>query len=177
MTHLEVVHTADLAPADRAALRPLMDAVFEGDFDDHDLDHALGGLHVLAREAGALAGHAAVVQRQLVHGGRALRAGYVEAVGVRAGLRRRGLGAALMTEVARIVAGAYDLGALGATDQAVPLYARLGWERWRGPTSALTPRGVERTPDADGGVHVLRAAAELDLDGELTCDWRAGELW
>src|SRR5215210_3365798 len=96
-----------------------------------------------------LIAHASVVQRRLLHGGRALRTGYVEGVGVRADRRRRGHGRALMREVGRIVRAAYDVGGLGATDMAVPLYEVHGWRRWRGPTSALTPADITPTPDAD----------------------------
>jgi aminoglycoside 2'-N-acetyltransferase I len=118
-----------------------------------------------------------VVQRRLLHGGRALRTGYVEGVGVRADRRRRGHAGALMEALERVIRGAYDLGALGATDQAVPFYEGRGWQQWRGPTSALTPEGVRRTPGEDGAIYVLPVAAELDLDGELTCDWRDGDVW
>jgi aminoglycoside 2'-N-acetyltransferase I len=72
---------------------------------------------------------------------------------------------------------AYAIGALGATDEAVPFYTSRGWQRWRGPTSALTPDGVVRTPDEDGSVYVLPLPVPLDLDGELTCDWRDGDVW
>jgi GNAT superfamily N-acetyltransferase len=69
---------------------------------------ALGGIHALAWEGGELIGHAVVVQRRLPHGGRALRAGYVEGVGVRADLRGHGHGAAMMAALERVVCGAYD---------------------------------------------------------------------
>jgi aminoglycoside 2'-N-acetyltransferase I len=118
-----------------------------------------------------------VIQRRLLHGGRALRAGYVEGMGVRADRRRRGHGAALMEALERVLRGAYDLGALGATDEAVPLYESRGWTRWLGPTSALTPSGIDRTPDADGCVYVLPLAIPLALSAELTCDWRDGDVW
>ena len=59
--------------------------MFEGEFTEQDWEHALGGIHALVWDGDALVGHAAVVQRRLLHGGRALRAGYVEGVGVRAG--------------------------------------------------------------------------------------------
>lgn len=134
-------------------------------------------MHALLWEEDEPIGHAAVVQRRLLHGGGALRAGYVEGVGVRADRRRRGHGATLMDAIERVVRGAYELGALSATEVAVPLYAGRGWQRWRGPTSALTPSGVRRTPDDDGSVHVLRVGAALDPGGELTCDWRDGDVW
>jgi aminoglycoside 2'-N-acetyltransferase I len=60
---------------------------------------------------------------------------------------------------------------------AVPLYRRLGWLRWEGRLSALTPDGRVRTPDDEGGVYVLPVAVPPDLAAELTCDWRDGEVW
>lgn len=176
MAELRVAHTADLDDPTSAAVCALLDDAFP-DEPDHDWEHAFGGMHALAHEDGELVGHAAVVQRRLLHGGRSLPAGYVEGVAVRADRRRAGLGGALMDEVERIVRGAYALGALSSSDMALGFYAARGWRRWRGPTSALTPDGVRRTPDDDGGVHVLPVTARLDLDGELTCDWRDGEVW
>jgi aminoglycoside 2'-N-acetyltransferase I len=170
-----VAHTADLGGA-RAAVRALLLAAFE-DLSDSDWDHTLGGVHALARVDGQLVGHAALVQRQLVHGGRTLRAGYVEGVAVRADQRRRGHAGAMMAALERVVRAAYDLGALSATEDGAALYAARGWRRWSGPTSALTPTGVRRTPADDGAVHVLPVTTPLDLTGELTCDWRDGDLW
>jgi aminoglycoside 2'-N-acetyltransferase I len=174
---LRTAHTADLDPGVLAAARALLDAVFAGEFTAEDWEHALGGMHALAWEDGELVAHASVVQRRLLHGGRALRAGYVEGVGVAARARGRGHGAAVMGEVERVIRGAYDLGALGSTDEALGFYAARGWRLWRGPCAALTPSGTVRTPEVDGGIHVMPVAAALDLDGELTCDWRDGDPW
>jgi aminoglycoside 2'-N-acetyltransferase I len=174
---IEVAHTADLPAATLDAARELLAVVFEGDFTEHDWEHALGGMHALAWEEDSLIGHASVVQRRLLAGGRALRAGYIEGVGVRPDRQRRGVGGALMAELERIIRGAYEIGGLGATDEAVPLYEAHGWRRWEGPLSALTPRGVEPTPDEEGAVFVLEVAGELDLRGALTCDWRDGDVW
>ena len=82
-----------------------------------------------------------------------------------------------MRALERVVRGGYDLGALGSTDEAATFYSSLGWERWRGPTFALTPNGVIRTASDDGSIFVLPANARLDLDGEITCDWRDGDAW
>ncbi len=75
------------------------------------------------------------------------------------------------------VRGAYNLGALGATDEAAGFYAARGWRQWEGPTSALTPAGLARTEAEDGGIYVLPVAVALDLSGALTCDWRDGDVW
>jgi aminoglycoside 2'-N-acetyltransferase I len=174
---LLVAHTADVAPATLTDAYALLVDAFEGDFSDDDWDHTLGGIHALAYEGSELVGHASVVQRRLLHGGRALRCGYVEGVGVRADARRRGHGDAVLEAVERVIRGAYELGALGATDIAIPFYAARGWQPWRGRTSVLSPSGVFPTPEADGAVYVLPGDAPLDLDGELTCDWRDGDVW
>ncbi|CCK27259.1 hypothetical protein BN159_2880 [Streptomyces davaonensis JCM 4913] len=60
---LRTAHTADLTPAELAAVRALSDDAFDGDFADEDWEHCLGGMHAL-----------------------------VEAVAVRADARRTGLG-------------------------------------------------------------------------------------
>jgi aminoglycoside 2'-N-acetyltransferase I len=177
MADVRTAHTADLDAATLATARSLLDDVFEGEMSDHDWEHALGGIHALAWEGDELIGHASVVQRRLLHDGRALRTGYVEGVGVRADRRRRGVGGALMDALERVLRGAYELGALGATDDAVRLYTAHGWKRWEGPTSALTPEGIVRTVDADGAVYVLPLSTPLDVTGALVCDWRDGDVW
>ena len=92
MTAVRTAHTADLDAATLEAARALLYDVFD-DMTEHDWEHSLGGVHAIAWEGDELVGHAAVVQRRLLHGGRALRAGYIEGVGVRADSRRRGHGA------------------------------------------------------------------------------------
>src|SRR5256885_1605977 len=112
MDGVQISHTADLDARTRAAARTLLDAVFAGELTDDDWEHALGGIHALVWEDGEPIAHAAVVQRRVLHRGRALRCGYVEAVGVREDRRRRGHGGTVMGVVERIVQRAYDLGAL-----------------------------------------------------------------
>lgn len=177
MTKLRIAHTAELDLATLQAARALLIDVFEGDFDNHDWEHALGGMHALLWRNADLVGHASVVQRRLLHGGRALRAGYVEGVGVRADERGRGHGGVMMQAIERVIRATYDLGALGATDEAAKFYEARGWEPWRGPCSALTPAGIRRTPAADDCIYVLAHATALDVSGELTCDWRDGDVW
>jgi aminoglycoside 2'-N-acetyltransferase I len=99
---LRTAHTADLDDETRAAVRALMDAAFDGVSDD-TFDNVLGGVHALVVEDGELIGHASVVQRRLLHGGRALRTGYIEGVAVRSDRRRRGHGDAMMAALERIV--------------------------------------------------------------------------
>jgi aminoglycoside 2'-N-acetyltransferase I len=180
---LRTAHTAELTPAERTAVRTLLDEAFaghaDGEFTDADWDHTLGGMHALAYDAGELIGHASVVQRRLLHRDRALRTGYVEAVAVRADRRRQGHGAAVMAVVERYIHGAYQLGALGSAEEALDFYLARGWRPWQGPTRALTPDlGVVATPDVDGWILVLPVPpTELDPTAPLTCDWRDGDVW
>jgi aminoglycoside 2'-N-acetyltransferase I len=173
---VRTVHTADLDPDVRTALRGLLDASFR-EFGDDAFDNVLGGLHVMVFDDGVLIGHASVIQRRMLHRGMALRAGYVEGVAVREDRRRHGHGAALMAEAERIVRSGYDLGALGASEDGSRLYRSRGWQLWRGPASVLTPDGLRRTPGQDGYIYVLPVAVPLDLAGEITCDWRHGSVW
>jgi aminoglycoside 2'-N-acetyltransferase I len=174
---IRVAHTSELEPSLLAAAHAMLVEVFEGDFEDHDWEHALGGIHALAYDGGELAGHASVVQRRLLHGGRALRTGYVEAVGVRREARRRGHAGALMDAIERVIRGAYEVGALGASDMAIPFYRARGWLPWQGETYALTPDGRTRTPDDDDSLYVLELSAPLDRAAEIACDWRDGAVW
>jgi aminoglycoside 2'-N-acetyltransferase I len=176
-TEVRTAHTADLDAATLEAARALLQDVFEGDLTDHDWEHSLGGVHALVWDGTELIGHASVIQRRLMHRGRALRTGYLEGVGVRADRRGRGHGAAMMDALERVVRGAYELGALGAADEAATFYAARGWALWQGPSSTLTPTGIVRTEEEDGCIYVLPVAIPLDLSGELTCDWRDGDVW
>ena len=173
---IRVAHTAELTRAELVAIRGLLDDAFDGQFADDDWDHGLGGLHALATEGDRIVGHGALVLRRLLHGGRSLRAGYVESVAVARDRRRQGHAGEVMAALEGH-AGGYDLLALSASDNGAALYRSRGWQLWRGPTSVLAPDGLRRTPDDDGSVHVLPGRAVLDLEAELTCDWRDGDVW
>jgi aminoglycoside 2'-N-acetyltransferase I len=177
VTEVRTAHTAELDRAALRAARTLLDGVFDGEMTDQDWEHALGGMHAMVWEDGTLIGHASVVQRRIMHDGRALRTGYVEGVGVRKDRRGHGHGAAMMDALERVLRGAYELGALAAADGAGDFYAGRGWKLWQGRSSALTPTGIVPTEDDDGCIYVLPLSAHLDVSGELTCDWRGGDVW
>jgi aminoglycoside 2'-N-acetyltransferase I len=177
MTDVRTAHTAELGDGELKAIRALLDDAFEGGFADTDWDHTLGGVHALVWEGGELIGHGAVVQRRLLHSGRALRTGYVEGVAVRPDRCGQGHGAAVMAALERIVSRAYDVGALSAAGGAAGFYEARGWQRWLGPTCVLAPSGIERTEEDDGSTYVLPAAVTPDLTGVLVCDWRDGDVW
>ena len=177
MDSVELLHTAHVPARILVAARALLDDAFDGDFDDADWTKDPDAPHASQARRGTLHRGRAVVQRRLLHGGRALRTGYVEAVAVPPAHRRSGVASAVMAGLEDVVRGAYELGALSATDDGAAFYAARGWQWWRGPTSVLSPAGTVRTPDDDGAVLVLPGAVPLDLDGRLTCDWRDGDVW
>lgn len=173
---LRITHTADLDDATRHAARALLYDVFD-DMTDEDWEHSLGGMHATLWDGAEMIGHASVIQRQLLYGGRAWRTGYVEGVAVREDRRGSGHGGTLMNALERIIRGAYEVGALGSTDAGAAFYAARGWLRWLGPCSALTPEGIIRTADEEGYIYVYPVSHPLDISRELTCDWREGDAW
>lgn len=178
---LELHHTGQLPEATLIAIRQMLEVAYDGEFAPEDWGHTLGGMHALAWDGAELIGHAAVVQRQLLHRApeqpaRTLRAGYIEGVAVRADRRRCGVGSALMAALEEIVRRAYTLGALSASDEARAMYLGRGWLPWRGRTFAMTPDGMVRTAEEDAGIMVL-TNAPIELTGDLVCDWRDGDVW
>ncbi len=177
-----MTHTAQLEAGELRDIRDLLDGAFaggpDGGFTDADWQHTVGGLHAAVWEGPHLVGHGSVVQRSLLHRGRALRTGYVEGVAVRADRRGRGHGAAVMAALEQCVPRAYRLGALAAATGAAGFYAARGWRRWQGRTFVLTPEGTRRTPEEDASIFVLPVpGTPLDAAGDLVCDWREGDVW
>ncbi|WP_151483419.1 GNAT family N-acetyltransferase [Streptomyces albicerus] len=172
---LRTAHTADLTPAELRAARTLLDDAFEGDFDDEDWDHGLGGIHVLVHDETGLAAHGSVVQRRVLHHGRSLRTGYVEAVAVRPDLQRRGLGGQVMAALERVIDRAYALGALSPTHEGEGLYTSRGWQLWPGRLSTLGPAGPAPLPDEEVLVR-YGADGPLDPAHDLVFDWRDGDV-
>jgi aminoglycoside 2'-N-acetyltransferase I len=177
MSDPRLLHSAFLTQAERTALRDLLTQVFPEDSTDDNLDHAFGGMHAMVWESGELVAHASVVMRRLLHDGAPLRTGYVEAVAVRADRRRQGLGNAVMASLETVIRGAYEIGALSSSDAGISLYEKRGWLRWQGTASAMTPTGIVRTEGEEDGIFVLPVTAELNLAGDLACDWRSGDVW
>jgi aminoglycoside 2'-N-acetyltransferase I len=168
--------TGDASAELLAEIRALLDAVFD-DFTDEDWEHSVGGVHAIATDGGAVVAHASVVPRVLEVAGRPLRTGYVEGVGTAVTHRHAGLGSRVMTEIGAMIRAEYELGALGTG--AYEFYARLGWDRWRGPT--YVRRGAEtiRTAADDDAIMVLRfgPSRDADLTAPLSCEPRSGDDW
>lgn len=176
---LRRVRTADLRDGELTALRELFAAAWPNDrFDEHDLEHSLGGRHVLLEVRGRIASHAAVVPRSLETARRRFATGYVEAMATWPEFEHRGYGTMVLRAAGEHIRSEYELGALDTSKHA--FYERLGWERWRGPTSVRTAGGLRATPEEDGCVMILRTPVtprDLDLDAPISCEWREGEVW
>jgi aminoglycoside 2'-N-acetyltransferase I len=155
----------------------MLDVAYDGDFSDEDWQHAAGGTHVWVTGQHGLVAHASLVARTLVCSGKTLDVGFVEAVATTAAHRGQGHGTRVMGRIAELIREGYPLGVLSTGTHA--FYEKLGWERWRGPTFVDGPSGRERTPADDGDVMVLRTprSPSLDVDGDIVCDWRPGDVW
>jgi aminoglycoside 2'-N-acetyltransferase I len=177
------VPTADLAPAEVAAVRALLEAAFlpgeDGPFTDDDWLHSIGGIHFLLDLEGRPVAHASVIERELHVGGRPLRTGYVEAVAVDPAMQGLGLGTRLMEAVGAEIRDRFELGALGTGSH--HFYQRLGWRTWLGPSSVRLAdgAGTEPSPDDDGYILVLETptSPELDVTAPISCEWRPGDSW
>ena len=175
-----LVHTADLDVETREDARRMVIEAFDGgeiEFTDADWEHALGGMHALICHHGALIAHAAVVQRRLLYRNSALRCGYVEGVAVREDWRGQGLAHALMDAVEQVVRGAYQLGALSASEAGEECTPRAAGCRGAGRRRCWRQPGVRRTPDDDRSIFVLPVSVDLDTGEGITCDWRDGDVW
>jgi aminoglycoside 2'-N-acetyltransferase I len=172
-----LIHTADLDGETLQSAHQLLVKAFEGEFSEDDWEHTLGGMHALICKHGVLIAHAAVVLRRMLYRGAQLRTGYVEGVAVREDWRGQGLCTALMDGVEQVIRGAYKLGALSSSEQTSGIYLGRGWIQWKGPTSVLSPGGLNRTPEDDGTVFVLPVDVKVDPTADLVCDWRSGDVW
>ena len=119
-------------------------------------------MHALVWDGDGSSGTAPVVQRRLCTAGRALRAGYVEGVGVRADQRRRGHGEAMMARSsASSAAPTTSARSARPTRRARSTRARLAA---LGRPAVRADAG-RRRPHAGGGgrLFVLACGVALDL--------------
>jgi aminoglycoside 2'-N-acetyltransferase I len=159
------------------AIRRLLIRAFEGDFSEEDWEHTLGGWHVVVADGGIALTHAAVVPRVLEVADRAFHAGYVEGVATAPVRQRQGFGSLAMVEVSEVLRSQFEMGALSTGLHG--FYARLGWERWQGPTFVRHGSEAIRTEEEDEGVMVLRfgPSKDIDLTAPISCEGRPGDDW
>jgi aminoglycoside 2'-N-acetyltransferase I len=174
---VRIFTTDEASPDLLARIHALMLEAFGGDFAEEDWEHALGGVHVAVLDEEVVLAHAGVVSRSLEVAGRPFRTGYLEAVATTPSNQGAGLGSLAVGEASAVVRRGFEMGGLSTGSPA--FFARLGWERWSGPT--LVRRGGElvRTPEEDAGVMVLRfgASGSVDLSAPISCEARRGDDW
>jgi aminoglycoside 2'-N-acetyltransferase I len=178
--HLEVVTADALGDTVRAEIIKLCESAYGEDFS-RLFDELPGSVHILARDAGGvLVSHAEWVTRWLQPAGhQVLRTAYVEAVATAPAQQGQGHATAVLRRVNAALAAdsTWELGALSPSHPA--LYARAGWELWRGPLAIRGKNGIEPTPP-DERVMILRlprTPPTLVTTSLLTAEWRPGELW
>ena len=153
---------AALSPGTRASIVRLCTAALASDCSSL-FGFLSDSTHVLATLDGRLIGHACWTTRRLVPADLPpLRTAWVDAVVVDPAHQNVSVGTCVMRRVAELTAD-YDLRALG-TEQAA-FFARLGWERWHGPTAgvlhdpldSLMILGTETFPRLDTGMPISGA--------------------
>jgi aminoglycoside 2'-N-acetyltransferase I len=82
-----------------------------------------------------------------------------------------------MDALEQVVRGAYEMGALGASEMGAAFYRHRGWRQWKGRRTTLGPSGLVRTARDGEDVYVFEVGVALDVAGELTSDWRDGDIW
>jgi aminoglycoside 2'-N-acetyltransferase I len=178
---LRRLQTDELTPAEIHAILALMAAAFGDDeeerFAEEDWQHAIGGTHFILDIDGVLVTHASVIERDIRIDGRPLRTGYVEAVATAPEREGAGFGSIVMTDATAFIRDRFELGMLGTGRHR--FYERLGWVVWAGQAFVRTPDGLERTPDEEGDLLVLRTPTtpEIDEHAAISCDWRPGDVW
>lgn len=176
---LSVVSSDQIDAPTRLEARALWDRAFGDRFNDHDADHAFGGVHVLAQDGDRLIGHASAVPRRLRFGDGPWRSvGYVEAVAVDPVHQGRGIGRAVMRALHVEIAARWPVAVL-STGRARSFYASLGWESWEGLSyTQASPTSVYADSE-HGGLMILRIDPYLvpDLSVDVTCEDRPGDAW
>jgi aminoglycoside 2'-N-acetyltransferase I len=108
------------------------------------------GPHVVLEDPldGSLLAHACVAWVPVTAGTTTMDAGYLEAVATRPDVRGRGYGSAVVEGAMEIIRERATIGFLGTGE--FSFYERLGWTRWRGPSSVVEADGsITPTPEED----------------------------
>jgi aminoglycoside 2'-N-acetyltransferase I len=173
----EVISTADLTAAQRAAVIDLCIAAHENEAFHELFSHLVpGGQHVLASRGDDLVGHAVATTRWAQPGGHPiLRTAYVDAVSTRPDVQGHGIGSEVMRRLAATVHD-HQLAAL-QTDRP-GFYERLGWRVWRGPLAGRREDELVPTPEQQGVMVLsLPSTPALDLDALLTIECQPYRIW
>ena len=174
--HIRVLAASALVPPIRDEIDRLCERAYNQDLRPL-LDTFADPVHIVGIVDGAIVSHALWITRWLQSDdGPLLRTAYVEAVATDPAHRGRGYASRVVQALIRRVRD-FELAALCPADEAEALYARLGWERWRGPLSIRQNDARIATPDEIVMIYRLAQSPPLDLASSLSAEWRTGELW
>jgi aminoglycoside 2'-N-acetyltransferase I len=171
---IKLAEVGALSPAEWAEVLAMCNRAYEEDLESL-FETFEGSTHVLGSLSGSIVSHAMWVTRWLQPGnGPLLRTAYVEMVATDPPYQRRGYASQVMLRLGEAITD-FDLGGLCP---AIPLmYARLGWEFWRGPLFIRRAGRLILTPDEEVMILRLPRTPPLDLEAPLSIEWREGELW
>lgn len=172
---IKVVHSQLLSETLRKEIVALCNRAYGEDLETL-LETFAGATHVLGYHHDLLISHALWVTRYLQAGANpVMRTAYVEAVATEADFRQRGFASSIMKHLVGEIQD-YELAALSPFS--VEYYARLGWERWRGPLFIRTKESLVPSTEAEEVmIFRLPKTPPLDLNASLSAEWREGELW
>lgn len=88
----------------------------------------------------------------------------------------KGVGSIVATMAVAAINLDYEIGAFGASRYR--FYERMGGKRWLGPTFVRTREGRRPAePDRGAVMVLLPEGSTVDINGDLTTDWRTGDIW
>ncbi|HEU0297633.1 MAG TPA: GNAT family N-acetyltransferase [Anaerolineales bacterium] len=171
---LEIVQASQLTPDLRAAIYALCNRAYEAELEPlfNTFENAT---HVIGFLGTTPVSHAMWVPRWLQAGEHLrLHTAYIEMVATETQFQRRGFAARVMRRLASAITD-FEIGGLCPAEP--ELYAKLGWDYWRGPLFIRTQAGLLPTPEEKIMILRLPKTPVLDLDLPLSAEWRRGELW
>ena len=172
----EVIPAAQLSHADFTAIQALCTRAYEEDVWCY-YGYLQQAYHVVGRIDAVIVCHALWVDRVLVAGQNSLTTAYVEYVATEPALQGQGLASRLLRFLIHAVEASqrYRLAALSPADS--DYYERLGWVLWEGELLIRQADAIIATPDDVVMVYRLSNSPVLDVEGDLSAEWREGELW
>jgi aminoglycoside 2'-N-acetyltransferase I len=171
---LAILPTSDLSSDQRDEIVDLCTRAFAFNFSSL-FTYVSQAQHVCAFRDGRLVGHALWGTRWLQPEGHPpLRTCYVDAVATDPTLWGQGIGSVVMR---RLVDETRDFELLGLSTERPDFYARLGWERWQGPTRVRRDGELIPTPGDLVMIYRTWLTPLLDLHAPISAEWRDGQPW
>ncbi len=172
---LKIIPKIQLSAVDTTKIISLCSLAFEEDYAPYHNSFD-DSIHILGYLEDVLVNHALWITRWLQIGnGPLLRAAYVEGVATVEKYRGLGYATILMEHLTEEITD-FEIAALSPAE--TTLYARLGWESWRGPLfHRKSGKLIPDPPDESVMILQLPQTPSLDLSLPISIEWREGEVW